>query len=85
MLRFPRMLFLHGADDVCCVVASEDEMAAKVAEGYQARPLPGEPGYGEAAAPVDGVVRVSALPSLSETVTADAPPVRKKPGPKPKE
>jgi len=71
MLRFPRMLFLHGADEPCCVVASEDEMAAKVAEGYQTRPLPGEPGYGEAAAPLAPV--------------DDAPPVRKKPGPKPKE
>jgi hypothetical protein len=79
------MLFLHGADEPCCVVANDLEMSAKVAQGYQARPLPGEPGYGEAPALVDGVVRVSALPSLSDTVTPDAPPVRKKPGPKPKE
>jgi len=77
MLRFPRMLFLHGADEPCCVVANDLEMAAKVAEGYQARPLPGEPGYGEAPAPLAPVEDVPAV--------EDAPPVRKKPGPKPKE
>lgn len=71
MLRFPRMLFLHGSDESCCVVSSEAELAAKVAEGYQARPLPGEPGHGEVPAPL--------------TPADDAPPARKKPGPKPKE
>lgn len=64
--EYPRMLF---KGDESCVVVDAAEKARVLADGWEARALPGES---------DDELRAAAAPAEPE-------PERKKPGPKPKE